>query len=73
MDGQKLEEEYSKQIILLNNMKVHGGEMPQESFFKKISNCLHPTVEEQMAIRITQQGEFADSGNKKKKRSRRKS
>ena len=54
-------------------MKVHGGEMPQESFFKKLSNCFQPTVEVQMAIRITQQGEFADSGNKKKKRSRRKS
>ena len=54
-------------------MKVHGGELPQESFFKKLSNCFQPTIEVQMAHRITQQGEFDDSeGSKKKRRKRRK-
>jgi Ca2+-binding EF-hand superfamily protein len=53
-------------------MKVHGGEVPQETFFKKLSNCFQPTIEVQMAHRITQQGEFDDSkGSKKKRRKRR--
>ena len=54
-------------------MKVHGGEIPPESFFSKLSNCFQPTIEVQMAHRITQQGDMGpNSRDKKKKRNRRK-
>ncbi len=55
-------------------MKVHGGEVPPESFFSKLSRCFQTPVEIEMAQRMAQAGDFGDdSGGKKKKgRKRRK-
>ncbi len=54
-------------------MKVHGGEIPSESFFAKLGRCFQTPVEIEMAQRMAQAGEFGDDGsNKKKGRKRRK-
>jgi Ca2+-binding EF-hand superfamily protein len=64
----KIARRINKAKYIAEYMKMHGGEIPQEPFSKKLGRCFQAPIEVEMAQAYAQSGYDEEASTKKKKR-----